>query len=107
MKEHFPLLNPMPSLKILLGTFIEYLKHLGLKIIAAKMLHLTREEAEAFYDVHATRPFFKSLVSFMMSGPIMIQVLEGDNAVLRHREIMGATDPIRSCAWNHSSALCG
>lgn len=77
----------------LIGEIYGIFEKSGFKIIAAKMLHLTREEAEAFYDVHATRPFFKSLISFMISGPVMIQVLEGDNAVLRYRELMGATDP--------------
>ncbi|MDH4133391.1 MAG: nucleoside-diphosphate kinase [Gammaproteobacteria bacterium] len=65
----------------------------GLRIIAARMLHLSRVEAEGFYAVHRERPFFNDLVKFMTSGPVMVQVLEGENAVLRHREIMGATNP--------------
>ena len=65
----------------------------GLKIIAARMKHLTEKEAGGFYEVHRERPFFKDLVSFMTSGPVMVQVLEGDNAVAKHRDIMGATDP--------------
>lgn len=65
----------------------------GLKIIAAKMKHLSKSEAEGFYAVHKERPFFGELVEFMTSGPIMIQVLEGENAVLRNRELMGATNP--------------
>lgn len=87
------IIKPDAVAKNVIGDIYRMFEAAQLKIIAAKMLHLTREEAEAFYDVHATRPFFKSLVSFMMSGPIMIQVLEGDNAVLRYRELMGATDP--------------
>lgn len=65
----------------------------GLKIVAAKMKHLSRAEAEGFYAVHKDRPFFKDLVEFMCSGPVMIQVLEGENAIAKNRELMGATDP--------------
>lgn len=65
----------------------------GLRIVAACMLHLTRAEAEGFYAVHRERPFFNDLVKFMISGPVMVQVLEGENAVLKNREIMGATNP--------------
>jgi Nucleoside diphosphate kinase len=65
----------------------------GLKIVAAKMKHLSRREAEGFYAVHKERPFFKDLVEFMISGPVMIQVLEGESAIAKNRELMGATDP--------------
>lgn len=65
----------------------------GLSVVAARMLHLTRGQAERFYAVHRGRPFFESLVEFMTSGPVMVQVLEGDNAIEQNREIMGATDP--------------
>lgn len=65
----------------------------GLRIIAAKMMHLSQAQAEEFYGVHRERPFFNDLVSFMISGPVMVQVLEGDNAIAKNREIMGATDP--------------
>ena len=65
----------------------------GLKIVAAKMKHLSRREAEGFYAVHRERPFFKDLVEFMISGPVMIQVLEGEGAIAKNRELMGATDP--------------
>ena len=65
----------------------------GLKIVAAKMLHLTKQEAEAFYAVHSERPFFKDLVKFMIEGPIMVQVLKGENAITKNRELMGATNP--------------
>jgi nucleoside-diphosphate kinase len=65
----------------------------GLKIVAAKMAHLTQAEAEGFYAVHKERPFFKDLVAFMISGPVMIQALEGENAVAKNRELMGATNP--------------
>ncbi len=65
----------------------------GLRVIAARMEHITRAEAEGFYAVHRERPFFKDLVDFMISGPVMVQVLEGEDAVARHRDLMGATDP--------------
>ena len=65
----------------------------GLKIVAARMMHLSRAEAEGFYMVHRERPFFPDLVGFMISGPVLVQVLEGDNAISRNRELMGATDP--------------
>ena len=76
-----------------IGGILEKLEQAGLKIIAAKMLHLNRAEAEAFYGVHRDRPFFDELVAFMISGPILAQVLEGDNAIKVNREVMGATNP--------------
>jgi nucleoside-diphosphate kinase len=87
------IIKPDAVSKNIIGEIYRLLEISGFKIVAAKMLHLTREEAEAFYDIHATRPFFKNLVAFMISGPIMIQVLEGENAVARYRDLMGATDP--------------
>lgn len=77
----------------LIGKIYERFEASGLKIVAAKMQHLSRKEAEGFYAVHKERPFFASLVEFMISGPVMIQVLEGENAILKNRELMGATDP--------------
>lgn len=79
--------------KNLIGAIYQRFENNGLKIIAARMLHLTRAQAEGFYAVHRERPFFKDLVNFMISGPVMVQVLEGDAAVARHRDLMGATDP--------------
>ena len=70
----------------------------GLKVVAAKMKHLSKQEAEGFYAVHRERPFFNALVNFMISGPVMIQVLEGDNAIAKNRELMGATDPKKAAA---------
>ena len=70
----------------------------GLKVVAAKLAHLSRGEAEAFYGVHKERPFFKDLVAFMISGPVMIQALEGENAILKNRDLMGATDPKKAAA---------
>ncbi|EGK10456.1 nucleoside-diphosphate kinase [Kingella kingae] len=79
--------------KSIIGKIYDRFESQGLKIIAAKMKHLTRAEAEGFYAVHKERPFFNDLVAFMTSGPVMIQVLEGENAVAKNREIMGATNP--------------
>ncbi len=76
-----------------IGQIYSRFESAGLKIVAAQMKHLTEKEAGGFYEVHRARPFFKDLVSFMTSGPVMIQVLEGENAVAKHRDIMGATDP--------------
>ena len=77
----------------MIGQIYARFEHAGLKIIKAKMTHLSQAEAEGFYAVHKDRPFFKDLVSFMISGPVMIQALEGENAVLKHRDLMGATNP--------------
>jgi nucleoside-diphosphate kinase len=77
----------------LIGTVLERLEKGGLRIVAAKMKHLTLSEAQGFYAVHKERPFFNSLVSFMTSGPVLIMVLEGENAIAKNRELMGATDP--------------
>lgn len=77
----------------LIGEIYRRFEKEGLRIVAAKMKHLDQREAEAFYAVHKERPFYNDLVKFMISGPVMIQVLEGDNAIDKHRDIMGATDP--------------
>ena len=77
----------------LIGTISSRFEQAGLRIVAARMLHLTRDRAEAFYAVHQERPFFDALVDFMISGPIMVQVLEGEDAIGRNRELMGATNP--------------
>ncbi|HUF73029.1 MAG TPA: nucleoside-diphosphate kinase [Gammaproteobacteria bacterium] len=79
--------------KNLIGEVYRRFEKGGLRIIAAKMLHLTKEQAEGFYAVHKGRPFFRDLVSYMTSGPVVVQVLEGENAIARNREIMGATNP--------------
>ena len=79
--------------KNVIGKIYDRFESNGLKIVAAKMKHLTRDEAEGFYAIHKERPFFGELVEFMMSGPVMIQVLEGENAVAKNRELMGATNP--------------
>jgi nucleoside-diphosphate kinase len=77
----------------LIGDVYHRFERAGLRIVAARMLHLTQREAEGFYAVHRERPFFRDLCAYMTSGPVMVQVLEGESAVTRHREVMGATDP--------------
>ena len=77
----------------LIGQILARFEKAGLKIVAARMLQLSRRDAEGFYAVHRERPFFKDLVDFMTSGPVMVQVLEGENAIQKNRDLMGATDP--------------
>ncbi len=93
MERTLSIIKPDAVAKNVIGEIYARFERAGLKIAAARMKHLTREEAEGFYAVHRERPFFKDLVEFMISGPVMIQVLEGENAVSRNRELMGATDP--------------
>jgi len=76
-----------------IGAILSLCEKVGLKIVAAKMVHLTPEQAKAFYAVHAHRPFFQELVTFMVEGPVFVFVLEGDNAVMKYRDLMGATNP--------------
>jgi len=87
------IIKPDAVAKNVIGQIYARFEATGLKVIAAKMAYLSRREAEAFYAVHKGRPFFKELVNFMTSGPVMIQVLEGENAILVNRDLMGATDP--------------
>ena len=87
------IIKPDAVAKNVIGQIYARFEGAGLKIIAARMAHLSRGEAEAFYAVHKARPFFNDLVSFMISGPVMIQVLEGEGAILKNRDLMGATDP--------------
>ena len=87
------IIKPDAVAKNVIGQIYARFEGAGLKIAAARMAHLSRTEAENFYGVHRTRPFFKGLVDFMISGPVMIQVLEGDSAIAKNRELMGATDP--------------
>ena len=81
-----------------IGEILARFEKAGLKIVAARMAWLSRAEAEGFYAVHRERPFFRALVDFMVSGPVMIQVLEGDSAIAKNRELMGATDPKKAAA---------
>ena len=87
------IIKPDAVAKNHIGDIYNRFEKAGLRIIAARMKHLTTREAEGFYAVHKERPFFKDLVSFMTTGPVMVSVLEGENAVAKHRDIMGATDP--------------
>ncbi|GBU15732.1 nucleoside diphosphate kinase [Polaromonas sp.] len=87
------IIKPDAVAKNVIGQIYARFEAAGLKVVAAKMAHLSQGEAEAFYAVHKARPFFKDLVTFMISGPVMIQALEGEGAVLKHRDLMGATDP--------------
>ncbi|HEX6530191.1 MAG TPA: nucleoside-diphosphate kinase [Burkholderiales bacterium] len=87
------IIKPDAVQKNVIGQILARFEKAGLRIIAARMSHLSRKEAEGFYAVHRERPFFKDLVEFMISGPVMIQVLEGDHAIAKNRELMGATDP--------------
>jgi nucleoside-diphosphate kinase len=79
-----------------IGNILNRFEKAGLQIVAAKMMQLTREQAEAFYAVHKSRPFFKPLVDFMITGPVLVSVLEGANAIAKNRELMGATDPTKA-----------
>jgi nucleoside-diphosphate kinase len=92
------IIKPDAVAKNVIGQIYSRFEAAGLKVIAARMKHLSKEEAEAFYGVHKERPFFKDLVSFMISGPVMIQVLQGENAILKNRDLMGATDPKKAAA---------
>lgn len=87
------IVKPDAVAKNVIGQIYSRFENAGLKIIAVRMMQLSRAEAEGFYAVHKERPFFKDLVEFMISGPVMVQVLEGENAILKNRELMGATDP--------------
>jgi nucleoside-diphosphate kinase len=87
------IIKPDAVAKNVIGQIYSRFEGAGLKVVAARMMHLSRAEAEGFYAVHAARPFFKDLVEFMISGPVMVQALEGENAILTHRDLMGATDP--------------
>jgi len=87
------IIKPDAVAKNVIGKIYSRFESNGLKIIAARMVHLSQREAEGFYAVHRERPFFKPLVEFMMSGPVMVQALEGENAIAKNRELMGATDP--------------
>ena len=87
------IIKPDAVSKQLIGKIISRFEQAGLRVAAAKMMHLSKERAEAFYAVHRERPFFNALVAFMSSGPVLVQVLEGEEAILRNRDIMGATNP--------------
>lgn len=98
IQRTFSIIKPDAVAGNLIGTIYQRFEQAGLKIIASRMLHMTREQAEGFYAVHRERPFYRDLVSFMTSGPVVVQVLEGEDAIARNREIMGATNPAEAAA---------
>jgi nucleoside-diphosphate kinase len=87
------IIKPDAVAKNVIGQIYSRFESAGLKIVASRMMHLSRQEAEGFYAVHSARPFFKDLVEFMISGPVVVQALQGENAIAKHRDLMGATDP--------------
>ena len=89
----FSILKPDATERNITGKINAVIEDAGLRIVAQRRIRMTREQAERFYDIHRQRPFFRELVDFMTSGPVVVQVLEGDNAVARYREVMGATNP--------------
>ena len=93
VQRTFSIIKPDAVAKNVIGKIVSRFESNGLKVIASKMKHLSRQEAEGFYGVHRERPFFKDLVEFMISGPVVVQVLEGEDAIAKNRALMGATDP--------------
>lgn len=93
LERTFSIIKPDATRRNITGKVIAKLEEGGLRVVAQKRIHMTKEQAEGFYAVHKERPFFGELVEFMTSGPVVVQVLEGENAIMRNREIMGATNP--------------
>lgn len=93
LERTFSIIKPDATRRNLTGKIVDRLETAGLRIVAQKRLHLTKPQAEGFYAVHKERPFFNDLVAFMISGPVVVQVLEGENAIAKNREVMGATNP--------------
>jgi nucleoside-diphosphate kinase len=97
--EHtFSIIKPDATARNLTGAINAMIEQAGLRIIAQRRVRISREQAETFYAVHRERPFFRELVDFMISGPVVVQVLEGENAIARYRDLMGATDPAKAAA---------
>jgi nucleoside-diphosphate kinase len=96
IERTFSIIKPDATARNLTGAINALIEKAGLRIVAQKRVRMTREQAETFYAVHKERPFFRELVDFMISGPVVVQVLEGENAVLKNREVMGATDPSKA-----------
>src|ERR1700712_2402412 len=92
----FSIIKPDATRRNLTGAVTKMLEDAGLRVVASKRIRMTQDQAEGFYAVHRERPFFGELVDFMISGPVVVQVLEGENAVLKHRDVMGATDPSKA-----------
>lgn len=93
LERTFSIIKPDATARNITGQIVAMLEEAGLRIVAQKRIQMTRQQAEAFYGVHKERPFFGDLCDFMTSGPVVVQVLEGDNAIARNREVMGATNP--------------
>jgi len=93
IERTFSIIKPDATARNITGKIIDKLERAGLRVVAQKRIRMTREQAEGFYAVHKARPFFRELVEFMISGPVVVQVLEGEDAVARNREVMGATNP--------------
>ena len=93
LERTFSIVKPDGVARNLIGQVLARFEKAGLRVVAARMAHLSQRDAEGFYAVHAARPFFKDLVKYMTSGPVLLQVLEGENAIAKNRELMGATDP--------------
>lgn len=98
LERTFSIIKPDATRRNLTGKINSYIEAAGLRIIAQKRIHMTRAQAESFYGVHKARPFFNDLCTFMTSGPVVVQVLEGDNAIAKYREVMGATNPANAAA---------
>ncbi len=98
IEQTLSIIKPDAVAKNVVGEIYSRFEKAGLKIVAAKRMHLTQDQAEAFYAVHKERPFFNDLVKFMTQGPVMVQALEGDNAIMRNRDLMGATNPAEAAA---------
>jgi nucleoside-diphosphate kinase len=98
VERTFSIIKPDATGRSLTGAINAIIEQAGLRIVAQKRVRITREQAEAFYAVHRARPFFGELVDFMISGPVVVQVLEGENAIAKYRDVMGATDPAKAAA---------
>ena len=98
VERTFSIIKPDATARNLTGAINAMIEQAGLRIIAQKRVRISREQAEAFYAVHRERPFFGELVDFMISGPVIVQVLEGENAIAKYRDVMGATDPAKAAA---------
>ncbi len=98
LERTFSIIKPDATRRNLTGAINDRLEKAGLRIVGQRRLHMSRQQAEGFYSVHKERPFFNSLVAFITSGPVVVQVLEGENAVAKYREVMGATDPAKASA---------
>ena len=96
VERTFSIIKPDATARNLTGAISTMIEQAGLRVVAQKRVRISREEAETFYAVHRHRPFFRELVEFMISGPVVVQVLEGENAIARYRDIMGATDPAKA-----------